>query len=86
LIHYAIEKYIFDNLPASFFSSQFFENFCVSVRCLKIVNKSAPTHFSDATAEGWDCSLCGRLYRTKASLYFHRSTKHRDSVRKYQKF
>jgi hypothetical protein len=35
---------------------------------------------------GWDCSLCGRIYRTKASLYFHRSTKHRESVRKYQKY
>jgi len=34
----------------------------------------------------WNCNLCGKSYGTRASLYFHRSTKHRDLCRKYSKY
>lgn len=31
------------------------------------------------------CNICGQLCKTRGALYFHRSTKHREAVRKYQR-
>ena len=30
-----------------------------------------------------ECEICGRRYKSKASLYLHRSRKHRDQLRQY---
>ena len=35
------------------------------------------------TAE--QCNICGKICKSRGALYFHRSTKHRDALRKYHK-
>jgi len=38
---------------------------------------------SDLPSLAVECELCGKRYKSKASLYLHRSRKHRDQLRPF---
>lgn len=43
----------------------------------------ARVSLADRVLPAVECELCGLRYKTKASLYLHRSRKHRDQLRPY---